>query len=78
MAEISMEMIKALRDETGVAVMSLVKGNKTDTEQDPVGRIQNTQKLLASAALIMSVLVVLAALVADIAVAIADPRIRLS
>lgn len=48
--------------ETGVAVMSLVKGNKTDTEQDPVGRIQNTQKLLASAALIMSVFLIASSL----------------
>lgn len=41
--------------ETGVSVMTLVKGNKKDTEEKPVGRIKNTRKLLFSAALIMSV-----------------------
>src|SRR5215210_724918 len=40
--------------ETGVAVMPLVKGNPTDTVRLPDGRIHNTQKLLTSAALIMS------------------------
>jgi hypothetical protein len=41
--------------ETGVAVMPLVKGDPTDTPEVPRGRIRNTQKLLLSAALIMSV-----------------------
>jgi hypothetical protein len=41
--------------ETGVAVMPLVKGNPTDTEQRAEGRIRNTRKLLTCAALIMSV-----------------------
>jgi hypothetical protein len=41
--------------ETGVAVMPLVKGDATDTVRNPDGRIRNTQKLLTSAALIMSV-----------------------
>ena len=40
--------------ETGVAVMPLVRGDATDTDQEPVGRIRNTKKLLLSAALIMS------------------------
>jgi hypothetical protein len=40
--------------ETGVAVMPLVKGNPTDTARLPDGRIRHTQKLLTSAALIMS------------------------
>ncbi len=40
--------------ETGVAVMPLVKGDATDTEANPVGRIRNTRKLLRTAALIMS------------------------
>ena len=44
--------------ETGVAVMPLVKGSSTDTEQKPAGRIRNTKKLLLVAALIMSVLLV--------------------
>jgi hypothetical protein len=40
--------------ETGVAVMPLVKGNRDDDPHRPVGRIRNTRKLLATAALIMS------------------------
>lgn len=42
--------------ETGVAVMPLVKGDATDTEHHPAGRIRNTRKLLIAAAVIMSVL----------------------
>jgi hypothetical protein len=41
--------------ETGVSVMPLVKGEPTDTVRRPVGRIRNTNKLLTTAALIMSV-----------------------
>jgi hypothetical protein len=41
--------------ETGVAVMPLVKGAADDPEAYPSGRIHNTQKLLRTAALIMSV-----------------------
>jgi hypothetical protein len=44
--------------ETGVAVMPLVKGDPGDTEERPIGRIRNTRKLLTTAALIMSVLLV--------------------
>ena len=40
--------------ETGVAVMTHVKGAPGDTTRNPVGRIRNTQKLLLAAALIMS------------------------
>jgi hypothetical protein len=40
--------------ETGVAVMPLVQGDATDTEEAPAGRIRNTKKLLRTAALIMS------------------------
>jgi hypothetical protein len=40
--------------ETGVAVMPLVKGDPNDTPTNPAGRIRSTQKLLTSAALIMS------------------------
>ena len=40
--------------ETGVAVMPLVRGDATDTEEKPAGRIRNTKKLLSTAALIMS------------------------
>ncbi len=42
--------------ETGVAVMPLVKGDPTDTEDAPLGRIRNTKKLLRTAAIIMSAL----------------------
>jgi hypothetical protein len=42
--------------ETGVAVMPLVRGDSTDTEEAPAGRIRNTKKLLRTAALIMSVM----------------------
>jgi hypothetical protein len=44
--------------ETGVVVMPLVKGEEGDTYDNPVGRIKNTRKLLTSAALIMSVLLI--------------------
>ena len=44
--------------ETGVAVMPLVKGDRTDTEENPKGRIRNTKKLLFAAALIMSVMLI--------------------
>lgn len=42
--------------ETGVVLMPLVRGDPGDTEEHPKGRIRNTKKLLAGAALIMSVL----------------------
>jgi hypothetical protein len=42
--------------ETGVAVMPLVQGWPGDTEAHPAGRIVNTKRLLRTAALIMSVL----------------------
>jgi hypothetical protein len=41
--------------ETGVAVMPLVKGAPDDPVEYPSGRVHNTQKLLRTAALIMSV-----------------------
>jgi hypothetical protein len=40
--------------ETGVAVMPQVTGDARDTEEDPVGRIRGTKRLLTTAALIMS------------------------
>ncbi len=40
--------------ETGVAVMSHVKGDPSDTPQQLKGRIRNTRKLLVTAAVIMS------------------------
>jgi hypothetical protein len=42
--------------ETGVAVMPLVKGDPTDTQENPGGRIRHTKMLLRTAALIMSVM----------------------
>ena len=44
--------------ETGVAVMPLVRGDASDTEERPAGRIRNTKKLLRTAALIMSVMLI--------------------
>jgi hypothetical protein len=41
--------------ETGVAVMSHVQGDPGDTEEEPTGRIRNTNKLLVTAASIMAV-----------------------
>jgi hypothetical protein len=49
--------------ETGVAVMPLVKGDPTDTEEKPEGRIRNTRKLLLGAAVIMSVFLLTSSLV---------------
>jgi hypothetical protein len=40
--------------ETGVTVMPLVRGDEDDEQEQPEGRIRNTGKLLAAAALIMS------------------------
>lgn len=41
--------------ETGVAVMPLIIGDPSDSPERPAGRIRNTRKLLATAAIIMSV-----------------------
>ena len=49
--------------ETGVAVMPLVEGEPGDTPERPAGRIHNTRKLLRTAALIMSVLLIGSSLV---------------
>ncbi|KRB47212.1 APC family permease [Terrabacter sp. Root181] len=49
--------------ETGVVVMPLVKGDPTDTAEKPEGRIRNARKLLTTAALIMSVLLIGSSLV---------------
>ncbi len=49
--------------ETGVAVMPLVKGDPKDDPAHPKGRIRNTKKLLATAALIMSVFLIGSSLV---------------
>jgi hypothetical protein len=51
--------------ETGVSVMPLVQGDGKDSApgSPPLGKIKNTQKLLISAALIMSVLLLLSSIV---------------
>lgn len=49
--------------ETGVAVMTQVRGDATDTEHAPLGRIRNTKKLLVTAAVIMSVYLITSSLV---------------
>ncbi len=49
--------------ETGVAVMPLVKGEASDTVEAPLGRIKNARKLLITAALIMSVYLVVSSVV---------------
>ena len=50
--------------ETGVSVMPLIRGAEADaTEGQPRGRIRNTRRLLATAALIMSVLLMLSSFV---------------
>ncbi|PSR19012.1 amino acid transporter [filamentous cyanobacterium CCP3] len=49
--------------ETGVAVMPLVKGDRSDTEAFPRGRIHNTHKLLTTAAVIMSFFLITSSLV---------------
>ncbi len=51
--------------ETGVSVMPLVRGDTEDQTSDiPLGRIRATRKLLLTAALIMSVMLVLSSFVA--------------
>jgi hypothetical protein len=49
--------------ETGVAVMSLVKGDDNDDDKRPAGRIRNTHRLLLTAALIMSVMLIASSLI---------------
>jgi hypothetical protein len=49
--------------ETGVAVMPLVRGYHNETEDNPLGRIKNTYKLLTIAALIMSFFLMTSSLV---------------
>lgn len=49
--------------ETGVAVMPLVRGDATDTESRPVGRIRHTRWLLTTAAVIMSCYLITSSLV---------------
>ncbi|MGI8742277.1 MAG: hypothetical protein ACR2NN_06840 [Bryobacteraceae bacterium] len=53
--------------ETGVSVMPLIVGSDEDAKQEkPAGRIQNTRKLLLSAAAIMSVLLMISSFVSTL------------
>ena len=52
--------------ETGVAVMPLVRGDENDAHGRPLGRIRNTRKLLAVAALIMSVFLIASSFVTTV------------
>ncbi|MDG4857403.1 amino acid transporter [Streptomyces sp. T-3] len=52
--------------ETGVAVMPQVRGDETDTHENPAGRIRDTRKLLTTAAVIMSCFLMLSSLATTI------------
>jgi hypothetical protein len=58
--------------ETGVLVMPLIKGDETDTPQNPAGRIRNGKKLLLAAATIMSVMLILSSFVTSILIPAAE------
>jgi hypothetical protein len=66
--------------ETGVSVMPLIDGGAADAEHDPRrdgaprGRVANTRKLLATAAVIMSGFLILSSLVTTLLIAPADYR----
>ncbi|MFF3745841.1 APC family permease [Streptomyces kronopolitis] len=49
--------------ETGVAVMPHIEGDPDDTEERPVGRIRGAKKLLTTAAVIMSVFLIITSFV---------------
>ncbi len=52
--------------ETGVAVMPQVQGDPGDREDNPLGRIHNTRRLLTTAAVIMSVFLVVTSFVTTV------------
>lgn len=52
--------------ETGVAVMPLVEGDSTDTEDAPTGRIVNTRKLLLTSAIIMAMLLLVSSVLTTV------------
>jgi hypothetical protein len=58
--------------ETGVVVMPLVKGSPGDTPAKPAGRIRNARKLLTTAALIMSVMLMGSAIVTTLLIPAAE------
>ncbi|MBC7631806.1 MAG: amino acid transporter [Flavobacterium sp.] len=55
--------------ETGVAVMPQIQGSPDDTEAHPVGRIAGARRLLLTAAVIMSVFLVLSSIVTTLLIA---------
>jgi hypothetical protein len=57
--------------ETGVAVMPLVRGDAGEDPHHPIGRIRNTKKLLAAAAIIMSTMLLGSSVVTAMLI---DPR----
>jgi hypothetical protein len=64
--------------ETGVSVMPLIDGGQTDRSQSPrtgdvpMGRVANTRKLLLTAAVIMSGMLILSSVVTTLLIASAD------
>lgn len=61
--------------ETGVSVMPLIRGSKRDkADAPPEGRIKNTQKLLAAAALIMSIMLMTSSFVTTLLISPAAYR----
>lgn len=58
--------------ETGVAVMPLVRGSRSDTPEQPLGRIRNTHKLLTAAALIMSFFLISSSLITTLLIPAAE------
>jgi hypothetical protein len=60
--------------ETGVAVMPLVRGGADDLPGRPKGRIRNTRKLLATAALIMSVALIASSFVTAVLIPVEEFR----
>jgi hypothetical protein len=61
--------------ETGVSVMPLVAGQEADTASPPWGRIRATKKLLVTAAVIMSCMLLLSSFVATLLIPEADYRL---
>ncbi|MSQ92933.1 MAG: amino acid transporter [Gemmataceae bacterium] len=55
--------------ETGVAVMPLIRGDSTDSEKNPAGRIRSTRRLLILAAVIMSLFLLGSSLVVSTLIA---------
>jgi hypothetical protein len=61
--------------ETGVSVMPLIRGDREDASSTvPWGRVRNTRKLLASAALIMSCMLILSSFVTTLLIPESDYR----